>query len=80
MYDILRSLFIDDLQSKPHYQHQNTTERNIQTDKKGTNTLLNRIRAPIYLWLSAIIYLCFVLNFIYKTVICPHKYSYRVNM
>ena len=44
--DTLRALFIDDWQSEPYYQHQNFTERQYQTVKRQTNTLLERKGAP----------------------------------
>ena len=48
VHNILRALFIDDWQSKPHYQHQNPAGRKIQTVKRGTNTLLDKTGAPVY--------------------------------
>ena len=60
--DILRSYFIGDWQSTPHYQHQNPAERRYQTIKRLTNTLLDRTGAPSSSWLFATCYVVYILN------------------
>ena len=62
VHDILRSLFIDDWQSEPHYHHQLIVERDIQTLKKFVNWTLNWSQAPPEAWFSVFEYVCFIMN------------------
>ena len=61
--DTLRTLFIDDWQSEPHYKHQNFAERRHHTVNMQTNTLLDRTDGPSHTWLLSITYVFFVLNY-----------------
>jgi hypothetical protein len=61
--DILRSLYIGDWQSEPHQQHQNPSEQRYQTVKRLSNTVIDRTGSPAYTWLIALMYICFLLNF-----------------
>ena len=67
--DILRALYIGDWQSEPHRQNQNPAERRYQNVKSMTNTLLDRTGAPAFVWLLAMMYICFVLNHAYNASI-----------
>lgn len=60
--DILRTLFIDDWQSEPYFQHQNFVERMIQELKKFTNWVLNWSDAPVESWFAAFEYVSFIMN------------------
>ena len=46
--DTLRALFIDDWKSEPHWQRQNFAERQQQTAKRQTNTLLEQVLLHAY--------------------------------
>jgi hypothetical protein len=60
--DIYRMLFIDEWQSEPGHQNQNSFERRFQTIINWTNNLMNRTGAPAYIWLLAITYVIAILN------------------
>ena len=60
--DILRTLFIDDWQSEPHFHHQNFVERMIQELKKFANWVLNWSDAPAAAWFAAFEYVTFIMN------------------
>ena len=51
--DILGNYVIEDWQSEPYHEHQNTAERHYQTLKAGTNRVLDRTGAPACCWLLA---------------------------
>ena len=53
---ILNVYAIDDMQSEPHYQNQNPTERDIQEVKKMTNGLMDRTGTPPKYWLLCVLY------------------------
>ena len=61
--DYLRWLMIDDWQSEPHRQNQNTAERRYQDIKRLANRILDRTNAPPSLWLLALRYTSFVYNY-----------------
>ncbi len=46
VHDIMRTLFIGDWTSEPHFHHQNFAERMIKELKKFTNWVLNYSDAP----------------------------------
>ena len=60
--DILRALFIQSWQSKPHRQHQNPSERCHQTIKQCVNTTLDWTGAPACCWFLCVLWVCFILN------------------
>jgi hypothetical protein len=60
--DILRALFNDDWQSKPHHPHQNFAERHYATIKARSNILFNRTGAPGFAWLLCLQYVAFMFN------------------
>jgi len=62
VFDILRTLFIQDWTSEPHFHHQNFAERMIQELKKFTNWVLNWSDAPPEAWYAAFEYVTFVMN------------------
>ena len=62
--NILRYLFIDDWQSEPYHQHQNSAKRKIQDIKRLANRLLDRTGNFPELWLLAMQYAAYVLNHI----------------
>ncbi|KAL7490750.1 hypothetical protein ACHAWT_000281, partial [Skeletonema menzelii] len=62
VYDILRTLFIQDWTSEPHFQHQNFAERMIQELKKFTNWVLNWSDAPPDSWFECFQYVTFIMN------------------
>ena len=62
VHDILRTLFIDDWQSEPYFQHQNFAERMIGELKKFTNWVLNWSDAPDKSWFLAFEYVTFIMN------------------
>ena len=66
--DTLRSLFIDDWQSDPYYQHQNFAERRQQTTNRQTNTLLGSNGAPARTWFLAMMHF-FVINHTHSVTI-----------
>jgi hypothetical protein len=59
---ILHALCILDWQSDPHQQQQNPAERQYQTVKAITNTILDHTGSPAYLWFLCLMYVCFLLN------------------
>ena len=67
--DILRALCISSWQSEPHQQHQNPAERRYQTMKGMANIFLGHSGLPVYIWLLAVMYACFILNYSYCTSI-----------
>eukprot|EP00985_Skeletonema_marinoi_P006359 scaffold2754_cov151-Skeletonema_marinoi.AAC.1 len=62
VFDILRTLFIQDWTSEPHFHHQNFAERMIQELKKFANWVLNWSDAPPEAWYAAFEYVTFVMN------------------
>ncbi len=60
--DVLRSLCISSWQSEAGHQHQNPSERRIQTVKQNVNTIMNRSGAPAGAWLLCLAYVCYLLN------------------
>jgi hypothetical protein len=56
---ILRALCIGDWKSEPHHQNQNFSERQIQTLKHTTNTILDRTGSPSNAWFLCLKYSCF---------------------
>ena len=60
--DLLRLLFINDRQSKPHNNIQNPAERAWQDTQTKANNLLNWSGAPDNCWLLALQYVCIVTN------------------
>ena len=65
----LRSLFIDDWQSKPYHEHQNPVERRYQDMKRNVNKTLNHTGAPANTWLLALLWCCYVMNRTYTSSI-----------
>jgi hypothetical protein len=55
--DILRAYCIGDWQSEPY------PERRYQDVKRMSNVIMDRTGSPAYLWLLALTYICFILNF-----------------
>jgi hypothetical protein len=60
--DILCQYNIDDMQSEPHQQNQNPTERLIQEVKALTNVMMDRSGALAYLWLLCMTICVFIMN------------------
>ena len=60
--DILRSLCIDDWQSKAQYQHQNFAERRWQHFKKNLNWYMNYRNVPPEAWLLCAQWIADVMN------------------
>ena len=58
----LRNYVIDDWQSEPYHEHQNTAERRYQTVKQYTNGILDKSGAPSKAWLLALSYAVYLLN------------------
>ena len=59
---ILRSIVIDDWQSKPYHEHQNPVERRYQTVKHKVNTVMNMTGAEAYAWLLCMLWVLYILN------------------
>ena len=62
VYDILRTLFIQDWQTEPYYHHQNFAERMIQELKKFSNWVLNWSSAPPEAWYDVFEYVTRVIG------------------
>ena len=62
VHDIMRTLFIGDWTSEPHFHHQNFAERMIKELKKFTNWVLNYSDAPPESWYQAFEYVSFIMN------------------
>ena len=62
VHDILRHLCIDDWQSEPHYQHQNSAERRYREVKHKTNRILNETGASDEAWFHCMKYVTYILN------------------
>jgi hypothetical protein len=60
--DITQAYNIDQWQSEPHHQHQNSAKRRIATIEANTNNVLNKTGAPDSTWLLCIAYICHVFN------------------
>jgi hypothetical protein len=60
--EILRMYAIKDFQCKPHHQHQNFAERQIQEVKKCCNILMDRTGTPATYWLLCTEYAVYILN------------------
>ena len=60
--DILRAYNINDWQSEPYHQNQNSAEWRYRTIKAWANTIMNRTGAPAHCWLLALQYVCYILN------------------
>ena len=72
--DLLRSLFIQDIQSEPYHQHQNKAENCFGLAKRYTNTVMNTSGCPACCWLLCLQYICVVLNHLASPTlqgICP---------
>ena len=72
--DLLCSLFIQDYQSEPYHQHQNTAENRFGLAKRYTNTVMNTSGCPACCWLLCLQYICVVLNHLASPTlqgICP---------
>ena len=67
--DILRYYAISSWHSEPHHQHQNPTERRVQTVKHMTNDVMDRTGAPPTYWLLALMYVCFILNHTWNSTV-----------
>jgi hypothetical protein len=67
--DILRALFISAWQSEPHQQQQNYAERMIQTVKTTVNHIMDRVGAPVFVWLLCLQYVCFLLNHTHNSTV-----------
>ena len=61
---ILRSIIIDDWQSKPYHEHQNPVEHCYQTVKHKVNTVMNMTGAEAYAWLLCLLWFLYILNWI----------------
>ena len=60
--DLLRNLFIKQLESEPYHQHQNKAEQRYGVVKRYINTLMNLTGAPAHCWLLCMLYVCHLLN------------------
>ena len=60
--NILRHYTIADMQSEPHYQHQNYAERRIQDVKRMTLSIMDRTSTPSPFWLLCMLYVVYLLN------------------
>jgi hypothetical protein len=59
---ILRMYAIDNMQCKPHHQHQNYPERRIEDVKKMVNTIMDCTNTPPEYWLLCLFYVTYLLN------------------
>ena len=60
--DIQRHYAIKDLQSEARHQHQNYAERRIQEVKATSNIIMDRVNAPMHVWLLCLQYVAQLLN------------------
>jgi hypothetical protein len=59
---ILCMYCIDNIQSKPHHQHQNPAERRIQDINKVSNHIMDRAGTPSKFWLLSPLHTVYILN------------------
>jgi hypothetical protein len=59
---ILHMYAINDMQSKPHHQHQNPAECHIQDVKKVSNHIMDRTGSPSEYWLLSLLHTTYILN------------------
>ncbi|HEY9706866.1 MAG TPA: reverse transcriptase domain-containing protein, partial [Oculatellaceae cyanobacterium] len=63
---------IKDMQSEPNHQHQNYAERRIQEVKNTSTIVMDRVKAPNYLWYLCLKYFVDILNHL-STPSLDHK-------
>ena len=74
--DLLRYFCIGGWHSEAGHQHQNPSERRINTVKTTTNTVMDRTGSPPNTWLLCLMYVCFLLNHTFNASIGCVPLSY----